>query len=214
MKNSHKILIAVFGTILVLSVALGVVGFILGLQESRDREDTNGIPAEIVDAFQNKLVSRGVEKQGQPIEGFDAFLLMQAFTGLHEEDFDGVLAFEGVYRYEGGQLVYERLVTQPITSAERTVSNKGYGILLENLSERLGLSIQDEQAAVGLVDTLEETVELPPSGRPTPTPTPTSIPTSHPAPEGEEIILQEGQRESSFLLQNIYSAYTPIRLYT
>ena len=207
MKNSHKILIAVFGTILVLSVALGVVGFILGLQESRDREDTNGIPAEIVDAFQNKLVSRGVEKQGQPIEGFDAFLLMQAFTGLHEEDFDGVLAFEGVYRYEGGQLVYERLVTQPITSAERTVSNKGYGILLENLSERLGLSIQDEQAAVGLVDTLEETVELPPSGRPTPTPTPTSIPTSHPAPEGEEIILQEGQRESSFLLQNIYSDY-------
>ncbi|MBI2098596.1 MAG: Hint domain-containing protein [Candidatus Wildermuthbacteria bacterium] len=283
MKKSQKILIAFSGTILVLSVALGIVGFILGLQESRDREDTNVIPAEIVDAFQNKLVSRGVEKQGQPIEGFDAFLLMQAFPGLQEEDFDGVLAFEGVYRYEGGQLVYERIATQPITSAERTISNKGYGILLENLSKRLGISVQDEQAAEALIEVLENPTSTPspvPVGKPvTILGEITCLPKKGSGPQtlecaiglkgedgkhyaltnlfkydpdyrfsttglqvevvgvlstegvfgpdgnaydivgtidiasikenlkGQEIILREGQRESSFLLQNIYSDY-------
>ena len=58
---------------------------------------------------------------------------------------------------------------------------------------------------VGFILGLQETsgpLEKPTS---TPSPTPTSTPTPlPPAPEGEEIILREGQRESSFLLQKIY----------
>ena len=37
--------------------------------------------------FSDQIISKGVEKIGQPIEGFDAYLLKQAFPGLRDEDF-------------------------------------------------------------------------------------------------------------------------------
>ena len=40
--------------------------------------------------FSDQINSKGVEKVGQPIEGFDAYLLKQAFPGLMDEDFNDV----------------------------------------------------------------------------------------------------------------------------
>ena len=130
--------------------------------EKQPDPETGTVPAEIVEAFQNKLVARGVERQGQPIEGFDAFLLLQAFPKLESADFDGVLTFEGVYTYENGELVYQRKAGMPVTSAEQTVSIEGYEILLQNLSQRFGVNVQDKQAVLDLVDTLEGTPSTPP----------------------------------------------------
>ena len=158
MQNKLFLIFLLAGMIII----LGGLWLFFNNEKQEDSQEDN-IPAEIVEAFQNELVTRGVEKQGQPIEGFDAFLLMQAFPGLHKEDFDGVLAFEGKYTYENGEVVYERTADQFVTSAEQTVSNEGYRILLENVSVRLGVSVQNEGAAMDIIEELEKTTNGPPS---------------------------------------------------
>lgn len=48
------------------------------------------IDESLVSIFEDRLITIGVERVGQPIEGFDAFMLTQAFPKLEAEDFDGV----------------------------------------------------------------------------------------------------------------------------
>ena len=141
------------GVVVVLAVIVG--GFFLLNNYIYQEKQADLILSQFVELFQQELVSRGVENVGQPIEGFDAFLLLQAFPGLQEQDFHGVLSFEGKYMYENGQLAYERTAGMPVTSAEQTVSRQGYEILLQNLSQRFGVNVQDKQAVLDLVDTLE-----------------------------------------------------------
>jgi len=93
--------------------------------------------------FSERLVALGVEDIGQPIEGFDANLLMLAFPGILPSDFDGVQALEGSYRYANGSLTFARTHAQPTSSAERTVAAEGYATLHTQLSRRLGIPAQD-----------------------------------------------------------------------
>jgi hypothetical protein len=57
MKTPHKILIGIFGTLFLISFALGVFGFIRGLQSYRDArvvpEETN-LPADIAEYIKSK----------------------------------------------------------------------------------------------------------------------------------------------------------------
>jgi len=89
--------------------------------------------------FSEELIRAGVSKVGQPIEGFSATLFLEAFSKLTREDFDGVESLEGIYRLVENDLVFERTVNNPITSAEETISNEGYKTLLSNLSNRFGV---------------------------------------------------------------------------
>lgn len=93
--------------------------------------------------FQDRLITLGIEEVGRPIEGFDSSMLMMAFPGLMNTDFDGVASFEGKYIVKGDTLEYVRDTEAPITSAERTVSEEGYVVLLENVSKRLGIEVKD-----------------------------------------------------------------------
>ncbi|MEX0933968.1 MAG: hypothetical protein WD003_01770 [Candidatus Paceibacterota bacterium] len=88
---------------------------------------------EVVVYFQEQVIQKGVSRVGQPIEGFNALLLKNAFPGLRDGDFDRVVTREGVYRLEGGVLHYKRSVKTPITSAEEMITKEGYAQLLHNL---------------------------------------------------------------------------------
>jgi len=109
--------------------------------------------------FEERMLTLGAADIGQPIEGFDANLLMMAFPGLRTSDFSGVETLEGSYSVaEGGMLDFVRRGSQSISTAERTVSAEGYATLLANLSVRLGIPAGDTASVdriVSAVDTGE-----------------------------------------------------------
>ncbi|MAF79909.1 hypothetical protein CL629_02390 [bacterium] len=110
--------------------------------------------------FRDELSRAGVERVGQPIEGFNAYIYLEAFPGFEEVDFDGVETFEGIYRLEDKELKYERTVGNPVTSAEETISEEGYKTLLVNFSDRLGVKVRSESDIAVLLERLRESDEV------------------------------------------------------
>jgi hypothetical protein len=101
-----------------------------------------------------ELQRAGVERVGQPIEGFNAYIFLEAFPGFEESDFNGVKTLEGIYKMEGGSLVFERTAGNPVTSAEETISADGYITLLQNLSTRTGIEVAAEEDVASLLEEL------------------------------------------------------------
>lgn len=150
MTVRKKILTTIIGSIVVIGSILGVAGFIYGIQASKDR-----LPEEVVDVFQDELIKRGVERVGQPIEGFNAQAFTNAFPGLILPDFNAVQANEGIYSFTDGDLIFERTKSQPITSAESTISKEGYETLLKNLSSRLNMPASTAEEVIVIVDEID-----------------------------------------------------------
>ncbi|MCR4330682.1 MAG: hypothetical protein NUV49_02265 [Patescibacteria group bacterium] len=134
--------------ILVVIIAVLALGFLF-VERSTPEEDHQ--ESEYALLFGNQLQTLGVLEVGQPIEGFDAFMLKSAFPGLVPEDFNGVETIEGHYELINGLLEYKRDKGQPITSAEQTVSMEGYDTLLRNLSLRLGVVIESEESVQEII---------------------------------------------------------------
>lgn len=149
----------VIGIVVVLLGLLALSGYRGNEDESdvlpgNDSDET--VPALAV-YFQNELFNRAVAKtEAIPIEGYDPELLMGPFPGFEPSDFDGVEAFEGYYTPTEEGLVFVRDREQPITSAERTISTKGYATLLERVAGRLDISVASEADIDALITTLEE----------------------------------------------------------
>ena len=106
--------------------------------------------------FSEELQRAGVERVGQPIEGFNAFIYLEAFPGFEESDFDGVKTLEGIYMIEGGEFKYVRTADNPVTSAEETISEEGYKTLLQNFSKRVGVSVEADVDIAALLEKLRE----------------------------------------------------------
>ena len=117
-------------------------------------------PGDYSGLFREELESAGIERVGQPIEGFNAFMYLEAFPGFEESDFDGVKSFEGIYNFEDGALKYERVTNDPVTSAEDVISEAGYKTLLENFSSRTNVKVQDETDIAPLLEKLREGDEV------------------------------------------------------
>lgn len=147
---ANRILIGFVGALFMVLLVLGVVAIFRGPQAP----DAT-IPPELESMFRSELIAEGIERVGQPIEGFDASLLILAFPGLQEADFNGVRTGiteeEGMYSYIDGELRWERTKQRPITSGEKTVSEEGYRTLLSNISERLGIAVRTEEAVRELI---------------------------------------------------------------
>lgn len=109
---------------------------------------------ELAKIFQDQIIAKGVELGGQPIEGFDAFLLLNAFPGLTKQDFNNVETFEGIYQLRGTELTYTRTQGGPVTSAEQTISDAGYATLLQNISNRLNIRPKNNQDISNIVQQL------------------------------------------------------------
>ena len=144
--------------ILVVIIALFALGFLFA-ERSPSEEDQGGGHATV---FGDQLQTLGVLEVGQPIEGFDAFLLKSAFPGLVDEDFDGVETLGGHYELKSGFLEHKHDRGQPITSAEQTVSPKGYGTLLRNLSVRLGVVVESRESVQAIIERIAPDETIPP----------------------------------------------------
>ena len=86
--------------------------------------------------FQEKLYDIAKDRGIIPIEGHDAFSLMQAFPGLKSSDFHEVLTLEGEYIADSISVIYKRTSGNPVTSAEQMITQEGYKTLLQHLSGR------------------------------------------------------------------------------
>lgn len=113
-------------------------------------------PSDLSGFFSDELQRAGVERVGMPIEGFSAFIYLEAFPGFEESDFDGVQSLEGIYKLEGDKLEYVRTAGDLVTSAEETISEEGYVTLLENFSMRVGIEIESEEDIAALLEKLRE----------------------------------------------------------
>lgn len=106
-------------------------------------------------AYFAQEMTKPVSPEGPiPVEGYDAGLLLGRYEGLTNEDFDGVESFQGVYRIENGELVFT-LEEQMEHSAAQTISAAGYETLLNNLIDRLALTIDSEESIDALIITLQ-----------------------------------------------------------
>ena len=109
------------------------------LAEFRKLNDTppKTIKENVAVYFRDKIREGTVDRVGQPIEGFEPFMLMQAFPNLTKKDFDGVGAELGVYQYNETGLDFIMDSTNPVHSAARAITNNGMTTLLKNVSSRL-----------------------------------------------------------------------------
>jgi hypothetical protein len=141
--DKSKAKAAVVGILIVL---VGLIGLLY----------TDSSPSNYSGLFQEELSRAGVERVGQPIEGFSAFIYLEAFPALLEEDFDGVKSLEGKYLYDGSELVHERTAGNMVTSAEETISSEGYETLLHRLSGRLNVDTSTEAGIAKILEKLRE----------------------------------------------------------
>lgn len=140
--------------LLAVGVAVGAGLYISKSYQSAKQSDRD----EVSTYFYNRMVELAIADIGMAIEGFDPQLLMMAYPGLKSEDFQGVEAFEGRYEVNGEEISFVRDQSQPITSAERTVSEEGYQTLLTNLSSRLSVSratTEDIDNLIEIINTAE-----------------------------------------------------------
>ncbi|MFC1594946.1 hypothetical protein ACFL3E_00780 [Patescibacteria group bacterium] len=132
--------------ITILIIIAGIAGFVY---MDSAQSDYSGI-------FREELQRAGVERVGRPIEGFNAFIYLEAFPGFEESDFDGVKSLEGIYKLENGELKYERTAGNTVTSAEETISDDGYRTLLQNFSKHVGVEVGTETDIATLLEKLRE----------------------------------------------------------
>ncbi|PIP73972.1 MAG: hypothetical protein COW88_00145 [Candidatus Lloydbacteria bacterium CG22_combo_CG10-13_8_21_14_all_47_15] len=148
--SASKIIIGVFGVVVIVGFVLGIYSFLRGLENSPKFDDTKITSPEVAE-FSEKIQNYVVENIGQPIEGFNADIYLRAFPGLFEADFDGVETWEGEYAYANGELTFERTKAQPITSAEDAISKKGHQMLFENVQGRLGINLSVDEVVDGII---------------------------------------------------------------
>ncbi|MEK7613133.1 MAG: hypothetical protein AAB449_03250 [Patescibacteria group bacterium] len=110
-----------------------------GISELQIQEFTAGMRAKVV------------AEVGQPIEGFEPSMFMQAYPGLKAQDFHTVDATIGLYRYQGGKLVYDLGGEQETSSAARAVTDQGMRQLLLNVATRLQISLDSKDAVAAIL---------------------------------------------------------------
>jgi len=109
--------------------------------------------------FMQEVNRLAIDRIGQPIEGFDANLLMMAFPELKESDFNGVETAQGIYLYEDGELTFTNTAEDMIHSAERMISEMGYGVLLGNIVVRLQIPFDSEGDVDKVIEKISEGFE-------------------------------------------------------
>lgn len=154
-KNNIVLVVGIMGVL--------VVAFLLLFSgDSKNIIEPGRTPES--EKFQNALTEEAVIRVGQPIEGFDASLLQQAFPALEDVDFSGVDTFGGAYVFDGRTLVYQQGEEGGGSSAEQTISSGGYAELLLNVAQRLKIVVTDESVDTILEALFDSSSEIPSNG--------------------------------------------------
>lgn len=131
---------ALIGIIAVVLIAVGAYMFFAPESEAPTAEVTTS--AAIY--FREELQGRVVSAFGQPIEGFEPFMFMQAYPGIAQSDFENVAAAQGKYTVHGSEVVFDRTSQEPEHSAARAITQPGMRTLLANVATRLGMPATSE----------------------------------------------------------------------
>lgn len=134
--------------ILVLVVVVGGGFYLVNIYQGEKQSDRD----EVTTYFRDQMIDLAVKDIGMAIEGFDPQLLIIAYPGLMPRDFQGVESLEGKYVVGGEEIKFVRTESQPITSAERMVSEEGYKTLLNNVSLRLSVSKETKEDIDNLIE--------------------------------------------------------------
>ncbi len=105
----------------------------------------NTIPQEDVTRFTEAMRAKTIAEVGQPIEGFEPSMFMQAYPGLTAQDFNGVDALIGRYVVVNGEVQYDLNGEQELHSAARAISDEGMAQLLGNILARITLMVGSDQ---------------------------------------------------------------------
>ena len=148
-------------TIIVLLASILAVVLILGLMIMFNTNQTNSNNTqepkeEIVDYFSNKIMSKAIQSiGGQPREGFQPSIFLQAFPKIKEQDFNNVEAAQGFYKYENNQLIYKPIGPQT-HSAAYAITEDGYETLLDNLATRFNTELKNKNSVDRIIEKLYE----------------------------------------------------------
>ncbi len=125
---------------LLLFILIGGWLYVASNSEERGPQGTS-ISAEAAQSFIDQMREGTISRVGQPIEGFEPFMFMQAFPGLTANDFDNVDAAIGFYRYKNGEVVYDLNGEPEVHSAARAITDEGMLQLLINVAARLNYNL-------------------------------------------------------------------------
>jgi hypothetical protein len=140
-------------------------------------ESEKGEKRHLAAHFQAAIEQLSTDESIEPIEGYEPDLLMQLMPGLEEADFNGVEAIKGQYAFSEGELTYVPGEEDIMTSADQSISHKGMRTLLNNVSDRLGMTFETlEVDAVMAELTGQPYVDFPDLPQ---------LPTTPPTPGGE-----------------------------
>ena len=103
----------------------------LSLEESVDR---------VGGFFTSSIEEIYVQEVGQPIEGFEPGMYLSHFPGIRPSDFEGVIAEQGVYRVQDGEVVLDEN-DEPQHSAGGAITSNGMKTLLLNIAVRTELPV-------------------------------------------------------------------------
>ena len=101
----------------------------------------SGSGAPVTPYFSKILENGFMEKKGgRPIEGFEPFMLMEAYPGLQSSDFNCIKAYGGFYTVENDQVVFilYKSISMKRSTAEHSIVSYGMNRLLQNIADRLG----------------------------------------------------------------------------
>ena len=141
-----KIILIILGIAVILLFA-----FVALNRDATPPESDDGVTVEVLQ-FTDRLQGFVLENFGQPIDsGFTAPMYLRAFPGLSEADFDGVETSGGKYTYSDGELIFIRARTNPITTYDEAILEKGHETLLSNLRPRLGNDLNVEEIVIKII---------------------------------------------------------------
>jgi hypothetical protein len=121
-------------------VILVVAGYFFLTERESDENEVNLTATQIY--FAQEIQASSIKRIGQPIEGFEPQILMQAFPRIIHTDFDGVQSQQGEFQVSNGAIAFVFTDLGPEHSAARAITEGGMRTLLENVGARLGLPFE------------------------------------------------------------------------
>ena len=139
----RNFLIIIAGVILLNAFVLYSGGFDFIKERFEPEAPAPKIETDINEVFKETLEKEVREKNGIPIEGYEPAMFLQTFPGMVATDFNGVEASIGRYVVIDGKLTHEMGQTKLVHSAAGAISRRGMQTLLINISQRIGVDLNN-----------------------------------------------------------------------
>lgn len=147
----NKMVLGLIGIIVALLIVL-----IININNPSTNNEVNA--TALTNYFSEELRTEAIQRMGGaiPVEGFDPSMYRGVYPALIQSDFDNTSAYGGIWKYNAAsdQLIFERIDSEPITSADGTVTEEGMQTLLFNLAGRFQIELKDTSSVDAILSRL------------------------------------------------------------